>query len=364
MASGGTEASSNWLAPLDGLRGASILMVLTAHVYSSDWPKLGGRHGVTIFFVLSGFLITRLLVQESRKKGRIDFAAFFVRRSFRLFPLYYFILGVYALLIVGLNMHPNGRQGFVQALPWYAVYLQEVPFFNWNGTSSVPFYQSWSLGIEEKFYLVWPFLAFKLLGAPAHRQLAAALGVLLCSAAHFHHAGRYFFPYAAIFVGCYTALLDSDDAMRARMRAIFSGWGAALSLCGLGCLHVGAILASDLTASIIDVLYPVGAATLLLSSLSDPRLGKVLSRKTLVVLGQLSYGIYLTHLLVRQVVERGFVKVGWAVPPGIVVYAGMLAGSVAVAWVLQRTLEGPLRERGRAIAAGLTSRARTPALPG
>src|SRR6187399_1084838 len=119
MGQASNTASSGWLAPLDGLRGISILMVLTAHVYSRDWPELGGHHGVTVFFVLSGFLITRLLLQEQQRAGKINFKAFFIRRSFRLFPIYYVVLATYCILILGTGLRADGKGGFLAALPWY-----------------------------------------------------------------------------------------------------------------------------------------------------------------------------------------------------------------------------------------------------
>src|SRR5215831_18491373 len=198
MTSKTTEKPSGWLPQLDGLRGISILMVLTAHVYAPGWPHLEGRYGVTVFFVLSGFLITRLLSHEESETGGISLAAFYVRRAFRLFPLYYLVLGVYCVLILGLGMHTDGRNTFIDALPWYFTYMQDVPYFqhrtDFSSALHLPFYQSWSLGIEEKFYLLWPIVAFRVLRNPRSRIALAACAASFFSAARFVYIGRYIYP--------------------------------------------------------------------------------------------------------------------------------------------------------------------------
>jgi peptidoglycan/LPS O-acetylase OafA/YrhL len=150
---------------LDGLRAFCALLVITAHLYSHKewWAWLAGDRGVNVFFVLSGFLITTLALREEEREGRLSLAAFYVRRCCRLFPLYYLILGFYCLMLLGLGRGSADQCGaLAQALPWNLVYCQEVPFFRLRvlDDRDLPFFQSWSLGIEEKFYLVWPLLAF------------------------------------------------------------------------------------------------------------------------------------------------------------------------------------------------------------
>lgn len=177
--------SRKYIPEVDGLRAIAVLLVVTVHMHDKLWQPLNGALGVVIFFVLSGYLITMLALREEKNRGRLDFGAFYTRRSFRIFPAYYLVLGAYAVLILGLKISPEKAAGFVHNLPYYLFYCQEIPYFHFH-SSAFLFYQSWSLGIEEKFYLVWPLLAFGIL--PVVRRLrglitaAIVLGLALAPA--------------------------------------------------------------------------------------------------------------------------------------------------------------------------------------
>ena len=93
------------------------------------WDRLNGSLGVIIFFVLSGYLITMLALREEKARGRLDFAAFYIRRACRIFPLYYLVLAVHIVLIFGLKMFSDKAQMFARTLPYHLAYFQEVPFF-------------------------------------------------------------------------------------------------------------------------------------------------------------------------------------------------------------------------------------------
>src|SRR5687768_10412193 len=123
-----------YLDELDGLRALSVLMVVTVHMHDKPviWHWLGGWQGVTIFFVLSGYLITMLALKEEAKRGSLSLSAFYIRRSFRIFPLYYLVLALYCLLIFGggtFGFWKEKKEPLKQALPWYLLYMQEVPHF-------------------------------------------------------------------------------------------------------------------------------------------------------------------------------------------------------------------------------------------
>src|SRR5262249_24862992 len=148
-----------YLPELDGLRAVSVLLVVSVHMHDRVWDWLAGGSGVTVFFVLSGYLITTLSLREEGQFGSLHLTAFYIRRCFRIFPMYYAVLVAYCLLILIVHIDYDRKAQMLQgALPWYLVYMQEVPFFygvpDAGGVlqkSNVPFYQSWSLGIEEKF---------------------------------------------------------------------------------------------------------------------------------------------------------------------------------------------------------------------
>jgi peptidoglycan/LPS O-acetylase OafA/YrhL len=142
---------------LDGVRAIAILLVFTAHpAYEHFWPALHGPNGVTIFFVLSGFLITTLALREEARDGWLDLKGFYIRRICRIYPLYVVVLALYCVLILGLGMESARKTLFLDELPYYALGLPEHGLFV-HGVIA-PFDGAWSLGIEEKFYLLWPVL--------------------------------------------------------------------------------------------------------------------------------------------------------------------------------------------------------------
>lgn len=153
---------------LDGIRGLAILMVL-AHNTLHVAPEGGvlaevvarvsgiGWNGVTLFFVLSGFLITRGLMEE--QGSPTYFRAFYLRRALRIFPLYYLFLVFFLLVLPALDAAP---QGIVDDLPrqiWYWLYLSNWTQFADLGGSGLP--HLWSLAVEEQFYLLWPLLVWR-----------------------------------------------------------------------------------------------------------------------------------------------------------------------------------------------------------
>lgn len=360
------KESSRWIAQLDGLRGISILMVLTVHVYAPGWDGLQGGYGVTVFFVLSGFLITGLLLREERDTSGINLPAFYVRRAFRLFPLYYLVLGAYCVLILIFGLRPDGRAGFAAALPWYLIYMQDVPFFRQGHPGGLaampPFYQSWSLGIEEKFYLVWPILAFRVLRKPNSRITLAICAVLLFSAARFVDVGRFVYPYAAISWGCLFALLYEKASMRMWFDGWVSSWRAPLVFLTWPLLHIMSAVHTlpDGVRLFAELAYPLSITLVILTSLNVTWLIRGLSFTPLVALGRYSYCIYLVHLLVRQAVERVLGKIGIPKGNGVLVYLLMLLLSTAGASVLFYTVESRFREIGRRIAGSLTKKAHPP----
>jgi peptidoglycan/LPS O-acetylase OafA/YrhL len=359
------KESSGWIAQLDGLRGISILMVLTVHVYAPGWHDLQGGYGVTVFFVLSGFLITRLLLREERDTGSVSLPTFYIRRAFRLLPLYYLVLGVYCVLILIIGLRPDGRAGFVGALPWYLVYMQDLVFFREGqpgGPMAMPFYQSWSLGIEEKFYLVWPVLAFRTLRQPNFRLALAIGSVLLFSAARFVYLGQFVYPYAAISWGCLFALLYETASMRIRLDGWVSSWRAPFVFLTWPILHMMSAIRTlpNSVRLFAELAYPLSIALVILASLNAGWLIRGLSFTPLVALGRYSYCIYLIHLLVRQAVERVLHRIGIPTGNGVLVYLLMLLLSTAVAIVLFYAVEARFREMGRRIAGSCIRKAHPP----
>jgi peptidoglycan/LPS O-acetylase OafA/YrhL len=171
--------STRFFSSLDGLRCLSILAVIWHH---AGVPIEGvtlaqrGNLGVDLFFVISGFLITTLLLRERESTGRISLQAFFIRRALRIFPLYYAVVAVYVIAVLMLERNTAVGRQFFENLPFYLTYTSNW-FIALDGR--VIFYFAWSLATEEQFYLVWPTIEKVLRG---WRQVALLVGLLVIRA--------------------------------------------------------------------------------------------------------------------------------------------------------------------------------------
>jgi peptidoglycan/LPS O-acetylase OafA/YrhL len=365
-----------YVPELDGLRALSVLLVVSVHTYDASrlWRWLGGGQGVTIFFLLSGYLITTLALREEDRRGALSLAAFYVRRSLRIFPLYYLTLGLYALLILGLGLSPHLAPAFRDALPAYLLYFQEVPFFGHMlaAGQDLPFFQSWSLGIEEKFYLVWPLLAFVLWrGRPARRRAGTALlaaafalgpAALAWAAPQWCLLARCLTSYAAILAGCLVALLLHDRRWFTRMCGLGRGTPAAAGM--LLAVHFARPWLPDCPVPFgWDAAYVLAGAVFLAAVvLGDGPVQRLLRAPALVEVGKLSYGIYLIHVFAISAAHRLVPSVLGTVAGGVLAYGVACALSTAAAWVLARLLERPCIELGRRWSRSLLERGSAEAL--
>lgn len=310
-------------------------MVLIAHGRSIEGGTPIGYLGVSIFFVLSGYLITAISLAEEAEKGRLSLGGFYIRRTFRIFPLYYFVLGIYCLLILGLRLFPEKYLALKGALPFYMVYLQEIPFFRAAQGGSLPFYQSWSLGIEEKFYLAWPLICFVALRHKTTWRIptGAALAVL-CS------FNRYTRPYASILFGCLLALSVQFEVVRKALeRAATSGlWILAALLLSL---HFAPALywRWELALALYALVFAVFLGFLVTG---NSYCKKILGAPLPAFVGKMSYGIYLVHLLgIGMLRAKLHIQNGWSLA------FAAFGLSLAAATVLHYSLEQPFIRWGR-----------------
>jgi len=209
------SAPANRIPSLDGLRAMSILFVIVGHLWGGlGAPVLLSGFGVHVFFVLSGYLITRLLQKEYEREGRIDLVAFYRRRCFRIFPAAFTYILVVALL------SPVSRSGLLYAATYTVSYRL---------TSTPPlFVHLWSLSVEEQFYLLWPlalvlgfarraWIAWFAMSVAATFRLALALSPSHFSVAYLH----YSFPGTmdSIAAGCLLAIYAPQIRERCRWMA-------------------------------------------------------------------------------------------------------------------------------------------------
>ena len=285
---------------IDGLRGLAILGVLLFHFGISHLSL--GWTGVELFFVISGFLITRILL-ASRDNAHY-FRNFYIRRSLRIFPIYYLVIIVY--FAVCLFQHDYAH---LHGFPFYLVYLQTIPQLKSNLTDAPMLIHTWTLAIEEQFYFLWPLAVLFLRG----RKFVVAL-VTVCV---FSLALRFVtlgWESPFLILGWLPAQLDSlaAGALLAYAGGAVSGErfrrGSAIAFC-VGVAALGLIVAktglwvywtpltwSHLPTSpvFLSALACMFAGLIGLTA-SDHPLTRWLNFRPLARYGKVSYGIYLFH---------------------------------------------------------------------
>lgn len=324
---------------LDGIRAVSILLVLTIHSHITQLYGLHGGTGVTVFFVISGFLITTLLMREEAANGRIRLGAFYVRRAFRLLPLYYIALGLTTIgVLLGLGENPGE---FGKRMVFFLTYMNE---FAPSGT----FAHGWSLAIEEKYYLVWPAVAFLVPALIKRRWLIGAGLLAVTSVLGLVAPVTYVGMYAPILAGCVVAIVLDN-----RRGFDVAAWMARP---GPAVVALAAVVASIAFApqglySHTQVVVGLAVAVAFPALIMGPAwLTGWLRLPFLRRIGTRAYGIYLFHPLVGSAVDV-VVPVERGLPFTILHFIMMFAATFAVAEVLHRLVESPMNALGRKLSA-------------
>lgn len=344
--------SQSHYSGLDGIRGLAVLGSVLAHAPDPEiWNFLNPNFGVSLFFVISGFLITTLALREERTQGKLNFKAFLVRRAFRLFPVYYVVLGLYALIILGFGIGGLERaENFKQYFWHLAFYFQEVP-----GLKLEVFYQTWSLGIEEKFYLVWPAIAFialrkframiRWIGAITFCSLVALTAILA-----FPEIPRMQ-SYFEILSGCILAVLAASRPTYLLLQAFTRRTWWLCAVVGATLVHRNA---QQEWLGFILVFTCVCIVTFHVTSTASSPLRRIFDTQWLRTLGKYSYAIYLVHLLIKgfcqQVLPQHTIFTANPMAYSFTIYVMTVVGSVISAAILYKYVENPMIQIGRQIA--------------
>lgn len=315
---------------LDGIRGVAIMLVVGMHYFG--FPS-NGDIGVDLFFVLSGFLITTLLLEERAQTGRVSFSRFYVRRARRLLPALAVVLAVFLLVDAA-----RGRDG-LGTVALYGLYGGNVYQAFWHAHSDplVGLNHLWSLAEEEQFYLVWP-LALVLLV----RVRRAAAWLLVIAAALIVYRAVLVFgfhaPAARITLAPDT---HSEGLVLGSAFAFYRAVGGRVALRGrllaLGLFGGGMLLFMSPSPTFDALWRPVFEASAVLlvgAALTENPVSRALQARPFVWLGGISYSLYLWHPVVRWALhgEHGL---------------GALSLSIAAAYVSTRWVEQPFRWRMR-----------------
>jgi peptidoglycan/LPS O-acetylase OafA/YrhL len=336
---------------IQGLRAVAVLLVVFAH---AGVPFLaGGFVGVDVFFVLSGFLITGILLAEAQERGRISLVDFYVRRARRILP-------AAALTLVATDVAAHHLLNFVRAREvvsdsvWAAAFGANIHFarqgadYFAQGQPPSPLLHFWSLSVEEQFYLVWPSVLALVLCVLALRRRALLAVVALAAAASLawsivatasFPADAYFSTVARGWELALGAALAIALPRLGRVRAALLG---ALGWLGLAAVGAAAVCFSSATAFPgYAALLPASGATLLIAAgVRHGRLGpgRLLSLSPLRYVGDRSYSFYLWHWPVLTIAAQ---YAGH--PLGVGVNLGLIAAAFALSVVSFRLVEDPIR---------------------
>ncbi len=374
---------------LDGLRGVAVVLVVLSHFATGLAP--GGFLGVDLFFVLSGFLITSLLVSEWETRSQISLPRFWARRARRLFPALLVVVAAVMLYSViwssRATTHRVGLDGLAALFyvaNWRFILSGQSYIEQFLQTAPSPLRHTWSLAIEEQFYVVWPLVVLAVTRVairrsagrpvPARRMRHLLAGVAaVAGVASFswmlvlHSRGAsldrlYYGTDTRVFMILAGAVLGALTAGRP-----FAGRSWRVVLIGLGSVGLAALLVATVWINVgLEWLYAGGYGAIaivlvvVLAAAAQPGtnpLGRLLEVRAFVGLGLISYGVYLWHWPI----------VLWVTPSnthldGFALFVVRCALTLGVSLLSYRFVEQPIRHGWLPHLGPVTSRLATPAI--
>ncbi|HEX7845158.1 MAG TPA: acyltransferase [Chitinophagaceae bacterium] len=337
------------LPGLNGIRAIAAFVVIIHHIgLSLDQynlrPKEGidlAGYGVTIFFTLSGFLITYLLLIEKARFGSIKIKQFYIRRILRIWPLYYFYLFLFIFTYLFINFHVVENK----YLLFTAFFSANVPFILGVPMGFISHF--WSLGVEEQFYLFWPWIVKKV------RNLAKAMLVFIAVFLILKIAAWVLFQKTGELIPYMTLHVTRFDCMA------IGGYGALLFyqkkefflrffyslpvqvICWLSLLLL-AFNSFAIPSVIKDEVVSVIALGVIVNVSSNPRSIIKLTGKIPDLLGQISYGLYVYHMIVIFFLARWFSTTLRDIPTDIrvvLIYALVIVFTIFISFISYKYFE-------------------------
>lgn len=347
-----------YLPHIDGLRCLAVVAVLLFHF---GVPRLGGGYvGVDVFFVISGYLITKGIVEELSRTGTFSFAHFYSRRIRRIIPA--LVATLLATMLVAIaSLTPVDLIAYGKSLFASAISASNLLFWSESGyfdavSKTKPLLHTWSLSVEEQFYLLWPaiiYLVFRLWGRRAMVWGIAVAGIASFAANHAvvaaHHvdykAGLFFLPQFRVFefaigaAGCFTVKkLPPSRLVHELMMLV----GLLLVCYSIVHLREGRVFPYT------NALAPCVGALMVIAAERSITIGSLLTNRVAVWIGTISYSLYLTHWPVVVFTEQYAPMAGWGVK-----FVVMASLSLVTALALYYGVESRYRYAGSAEGRGV-----------
>ena len=311
---------SKYLPSIDSLRALAVLAVIIYHVDVNYLP--GGFLGVDLFFVLSGYLISSLIIKEYRKTGSLNLYNFYIRRARRLLPAVYFMITVGLVVMVLFNevllrkSHLDAIFGYIYSSNWWYIF-HKLDYFDSFGAQS-PFKHLWSLAIEEQFYMIFPLL-FLLVSRKKKSKdgtyklnknfLYVVLGLILVSLiAHIllfdiNNISRIYFGTDtrafSLLVGVVGAILYPMERLHAKVTPQQNMIYSVVSLVSIATLITVMIYTSEYNTLLYRggflLVAILGLIVIISSGKQHTLMSRLLSFKPIVFIGKISYSLYLWH---------------------------------------------------------------------
>lgn len=333
---------------IDGLRTVAVLPVILFHAGFSVFS--GGFVGVDVFFVISGYLITGIILRE-RAEGRFSILAFYERRARRILPALFVVMAA-CLPLAWIFMFPEALAQFGKSMAATSLFSSNIVFWRERGYFDTaaelkPLLHTWSLAVEEQYYIVFPIAVVLLwrFGAKALFGLilfAALFSFLLSDWASTRLIAANFFlmPTRAweLLAGSLVAIWLSRRPGPTAWRAeLGGGVGLALIVAAIFCLDETTPFPGR--AALLPV---VGTVLLILCARPTTLVGRFLALRPLVWIGLISYSAYLWHQPLFA-----FARLGYPNDPGPPLMLALAALALFLAWVTWRFVEQPFRDRSR-----------------
>jgi len=309
------ERKLSYVPELDGMRGFAILAVMCFH---ANVPFLmGGFIGVDVFFVLSGFLITSLIINEYDATSKLNLKNFYMRRLLRLGPALLLLLLIFSLFSIIFLSKDEAQSNLIDTI------ISLFYMSNWARALSIhpPDYlgHTWSLSIEEQFYILWPLTLLVLLRIFNNRWTVAFVVFLFAMTAwllriYLIYSGSSFERLYngldtradSLMIGCVFGIILSSDLLNNRIKNILSKWLSILSPFSIFCLifiSVGMRWKNPQMYYWVFFAIEIFTAVLLLHLFinNNSLIHKLLSMRWIVWVGSISYGLYLWHYPIYRI---------------------------------------------------------------